>query len=293
MTSYHPLVASSAGTPSFVSHAADATLLSSSSTSSLASRIRTGPADSRILPEAKRPRSSASLRHPSVLRPTLAPMSTTRPAAVSSSAQDWVSAALPPTPALQACTYDHANAQTVSGASAWPATSAHGNAPATPVLDTRYAHCPTPELTPPDDSMVVADGAAGSHAAVAAPSATSATFIKRDDLTAKAIARAASMNVPAQPTLPTRQYSSAEESSTASLPSEKDRLVTGLVGKSSLRGHALLDWLAAAVVHPAHDLALPPFSRFQALPSSRSSPFGARAFLLRAATWPPVRAEKA
>lgn len=230
MTSFHSLAASLDAT-SFSS----STLLPSStenialgSLRPASTRVRTGGAvDIRPLPEAKRPRSSIAHRRPSLTRRSPAPPSAVhahtmlRPAAVSTSAQDWVNAALPPTPALQTCTYDHA--QTSSAATAtgtWNGPTAQEEAPPAPELDSRHAHCPTPELTPPEEEA---------RGLSAPPSSSNAkTFIRRDDLTAKAIARAASINMPAQPPAASSSSGTGPSSQSAC---EKDRFVNGLVGK--------------------------------------------------------------
>lgn len=235
MTSFHPLAASLDAT-SFSS----STLLPSS-TESIAlgslrpasTRVRTGGAvDIRPLPEAKRPRSSNAHRHPSLTRRSPVPTSSAghghahamlRPAAVSTSAQDWVNAALPPTPALQTCTFDHARSSSAAAAAAtWNGPTAQEEAPPAPVLDSRLAHCPTPELTPPEEE-------ARGLSASASSSSNAKTFIRRDDLTAKAIARAASINMPAQP--PASSSSSSGTGTSSQSTCDKDRFVNGLVGK--------------------------------------------------------------
>lgn len=262
MTPFYPSVASTSAsrTSSNVSSANEAATFLSSS------RVRTGASDFRVLPEAKRPRSSASHSRPALPVRCFPAMTGPRPVATSSSAQDWVNAVLPPTPALQTCTYDPNSAQT----RAVPNVSYRKHeAPLAPTLDSRFAHCPTPELTPPEDAMAV-DPAAASYSRPAASSST--TFIKRDDLTAKAIARAASMSMPAQPTLPHKQFSTgSESSSTASgQPSEKDRLVSSLVGELQILRPSI-----RASIRQVEDLLA---SRlfFQALPFLRSSRSGVR-----------------
>ncbi|GAA5877182.1 hypothetical protein JCM3774_003324 [Rhodotorula dairenensis] len=110
-----------------------------------------------------------------------------------------------------------------------PKVQADREAPPAPVLDSRYAHCPTPELTPPEEE------ATGRLPAAAVSTSVARAFVKRDDLTAKAIARAASINMPAQPSLSAKPYSVSSQSSGSSQSAcEKDRFVNGLVGASVL-----------------------------------------------------------
>ncbi|GAA5983471.1 hypothetical protein JCM10908_000299 [Rhodotorula pacifica] len=261
MTSFYPLAAP---LPAASTSSSSSYLPPTSSTEAVAaylsaSRIRTGPADTRPLPEAKRPRSSMTHRRPSLTRcsPVAAATAShtrssthamSRPVAVSSSAQDWVNATLPPTPALQTCTYVPGQASSGTWLADAPAAGVQEQPPAAPILDSRYAHCPTPELTPPEEAV---------STAVSATTAIvngSSTFIKRDDLTAKAIARAASMTIPAQPSLAAKQYSvgSGESSGSAHAGCEKDLFVNGLVGASVLA----IESIWGSVVSPNCDIAV-------------------------------------
>ncbi|BGP08169.1 PHO85 cyclin-5 [Rhodotorula toruloides] len=130
------------------------------------------------LPDAKRPRSSATS---------------------SFAAQDWTSSR-PPSPALKPCT-----AAWTSSFVAHPLASGSASEVPPPPLLHAQAHCPTPALTPDEDEDgdEHLEGRSG--------------FVKRDDLTAKAVKRAQNLSTAGQ---------GAEGG--------KDRFVNGLVGASVL-----------------------------------------------------------
>ncbi|GJN90664.1 hypothetical protein Rhopal_003676-T1 [Rhodotorula paludigena] len=152
-----------------------------------------------------------------------------RPCAVPSSVHDWMGAHLPPTPAMQPCTWDHASTAP----------------PPAPALDAPDAHCPTPVLTPDEDEVLPSlatatnSATAGLARAATVPSLSGrSSFVKRDDLTAKAVARAASLASGSQPHQPLeRRYTESSLSAPAQLQqpgNDKDRFVNGLVGASVL-----------------------------------------------------------
>lgn len=139
------------------------------------------------LPDAKRPRSSATS---------------------SFAAQDWTSSR-PPSPALNPCT-----AAWTSSSVAHPLASASASGseiPPPPLLHAQ-AHCPTPALTPDEDD--------GDESHLEGRSG----FVKRDDLTAKAVKRAQSLSTAA---------GGAGEGG-------KDRVVNGLVGELCVSFFSLL-----------------------------------------------------
>lgn len=107
-------------------------------------------------------------------------------------------------------------------------------APAAPNLE---AHCPTPGLTPEDSSEEEEGEFVVESSAPLPPSppasfrlggaaAASSGFVKRDDLTARAVAKAAEMCGAAQTRMPPRQEVQQQQQQ-----GEKDRFVNGLVGR--------------------------------------------------------------
>ncbi|BGO99724.1 G1/S-specific cyclin Pcl5 [Rhodotorula toruloides] len=143
------------------------------------------------LSHPQRSRSHSSVPLPDAKRPR---SSTTS----SFAAQDWTSSH-PPSPALKPCT-----GAWTSSAVAHPPASASSEQPPPPLLHAQ-AHCPTPALTPDDeDDESHLEGRSG--------------FVKRDDLTAKAVKRAQSLST----------------GGSAAGEGGKDRFVNGLVGASVL-----------------------------------------------------------
>ncbi|GAA5898083.1 hypothetical protein JCM6882_003323 [Rhodosporidiobolus microsporus] len=128
--------------------------------------------------------------------------------------------------------------------------------PPAPQLDAPQAHCPTPVLTPEaEHDATVGVGAAAAYSAplsldvegaarpagplraatLPASHPASAGFIRRDDLTARAIAKAAAMQQQQQQKQQGQGVPSATAAAgAAAAASEKDRFVNGLVGASVL-----------------------------------------------------------
>ncbi|GAA5826674.1 hypothetical protein JCM3770_003229 [Rhodotorula araucariae] len=217
-------------TPPYSSPDADAPLLSDAAHRLHLARSRSHTSQQRGLPDAKRSRGVA----PALLqRPPHTQSSSTsrRSAAVRSSVHDWMSggAALPPTPAQQVCPYpdaDAANLAAFAERAAWAAPSA-------PMLGTHGEHYTTPESSP--EGATELSRAAGPSRAATLPSLVGrSSFVKRDDLTAKAVARAASLS--AVGGLERRHTDSCLPSAPAAQQqgNDKDRFVSGLVGASVL-----------------------------------------------------------
>ncbi|BGP40289.1 PHO85 cyclin-5 [Rhodotorula kratochvilovae] len=217
-------------TPPYSSPETDAPPLSDAAHRLYLARSRSHTSQQRGLPEAKRTRGVSPSQ-----RPPLARSSSTsrRTAAVSSSVHDWVSgggAALPPTPAQQACPYpdaDDAHLAAFTERAAWAAPSA-------PMLGAHGEHYSTPESSPEGVDELHRAAAGPSRAATLPSLAGRSSFVKRDDLTAKAVARAASLSSVGG--LGRRHTDSTLPSVTAPQQhgNDKDRFVSGLVGASVL-----------------------------------------------------------
>ncbi|BGP32168.1 PHO85 cyclin-5 [Rhodotorula toruloides] len=154
-------------------------------------------ASSLSLSQPHRPRSHSSVPLPDAKRP--------RSSATSSfAAQDWTSPR-PPSPTLKPCT-----AAWTSSSVAHPLASTFPSQVPPPPLLRAQAHCPTPALTPDEDGDGDGDEHLGGRSG----------FVKRDDLTAKAVKRAQSL--------------STASGAGAGGEGGKDRFVNGLVGASVL-----------------------------------------------------------
>ncbi|GAA5840270.1 hypothetical protein JCM9279_002331 [Rhodotorula babjevae] len=211
-------------------------------------RSRSYTSQQRDVPDAKRSRpagaaasSTSRQQRPPMLRSASSVRRTT------ASVNDWIAdsgiADLPLTPAQQSCPYPEGDAAHLGsraiGSAAWsaappePSFGAHGGE--------RYA---TPESSP-EGADELARGA--SLPPVAGPSRAAtlpgrSAFVKRDDLTAKALARAASLSsssstgaAAATAGFDRHRGDSAAASTQRPQPAgEKDRFVSGLVGASVL-----------------------------------------------------------
>ncbi|GAA5960787.1 hypothetical protein JCM21900_006872 [Sporobolomyces salmonicolor] len=150
--------------------------------------------DDLVLPDAKRPRSSASSR---------------RHLALSSSI-----AVIPPTPVVHPAPASNPSFEK-------SLADLERSTASTP----QFEHCPIPVLTPEHGQQH--SYSQPSIASVPAATSTGRTFVKRDDLTAKAVAKAAALTA-AQAQAP------GPVQAPEALQGEKDRFVNGLVGASVL-----------------------------------------------------------
>ncbi|GAA5870885.1 hypothetical protein JCM1840_002719 [Sporobolomyces johnsonii] len=152
--------------------------------------------DDLVLPDAKRPRSSASSHGHLALSSSIA--------------------AIPPTPVGSAAPASNPSFETsladLEHSTAWA---------------TQLEHCPIPVLTPEHEHQH--SHVQLSTASLTASTSTGRAFVKRDDLTAKAVAKAAALTAAqAQASAP------AQAPAQQPLQGEKDRFVNGLVGASVL-----------------------------------------------------------
>ncbi|BGP16327.1 hypothetical protein JCM10213_009170 [Rhodosporidiobolus nylandii] len=212
------------------------------------------------LPTAKRPRSALANRQQ---HPSSTAITSTYPAPAHQSLHDWLSdPSLSFSPStLPSHSHPHsldldAQLAALEHSAAW---SSVPGAPA------QQSHCPTPILTPQD---VVEVQTAPSFARPPLPptrssaSGVSSSFIRRDDLTARAVAKA--------------QEQQAQVQQVQQGASEKDRFVSGLVGASVLAIESI--WgsssaASAAAASPAQQPSVLPMQWFvkEVLRRSRTS----------------------
>lgn len=241
-------------------------------------RSRSHTSQHRDVPEAKRSRaavaSSSSSSSMQQQRPPLSRSASTsrRCAPVrSASAHDWVAAAdLPLTPAQQSCPYPEADASRLG--TAFTAASQRQRqgyvAPPEPSFAAHGEHYATPESSPEGADELSRGAPHGEGLARAQMLSGRSAFVKRDDLTAKAVARAASMSSSAG------SASSLARQQQQQPGGDKDRFVSGLVGEPLSPVCRRFERARFAVtVLPRRSLAPP--RTFQARPSSPSSPSGA------------------
>ncbi|GAA5820196.1 hypothetical protein JCM11251_005521 [Rhodosporidiobolus azoricus] len=154
-----------------------------------------------------------------------------------------------------------------------PSFSSSGVPPA-PVLDAPHGgHCPTPILTPEEAASVPLDGMSLELAARPAAPLRAVTlpqqfssgtgFIRRDDLTARAIAKAQAMQAPSIASA----LASVQQQQQQMAASEKDRFVNGLVGASVLAIESIWGSASSSSTCPA---ASPAAAAASANPSSSS-----------------------
>ena len=250
-------------------------------------RSRSYTSQQRDVPDAKRSRPAGAAAS-STSRQQRPPMSRSASSArrTTASVNDWVAdsgiADLPLTPAQQSCPYPEADTARLGSrgarSAAWsaappePSFGAHGGE--------RYA---TPESSPEGADEL---SRAAPLPPVVGPSRAAtlpgrSAFVKRDDLTAKALARAASLSSSSSSGAAAATASSGlerhrREAAAASVQrqqqpaGEKDRFVTGLVGEL-----ASLSSAPALPTEPDGSLTLSPPTP-QAHPSSPSSRSGVR-----------------